>query len=58
MFPYHNRAKQLINQGHLTYWQIVEKWNHIDNALVLFFDNHRPMPIRPYRHEEYLKILK
>ena len=57
MYPYHNKAKQLIYQGHLTHWELVDKWNHIEKALVLFFDNHRPIPIRPHRHEEYLQIL-
>ena len=57
MFPYHNRAKQLIKQGHLVKWEIVEKWNHINNALVLYFDNHKPIPIRDYRWNEYMPIL-
>jgi hypothetical protein len=48
MYPYHNKAKQLIKQGHLTHCEFVEKWNHIEQALVLYFDNHRPIPIRPY----------
>lgn len=58
MYPYHNKAKQLIRLGHLTGWEIVEKWNNISGALVLYFDNHRPIPIRPHRHQEYLDILK
>lgn len=58
MYPYHNKSKQLIKQGHLTHWEMVEKWNHIEHALVIYFDNHRPIPIRPHRHEEYIKILE
>lgn len=58
MFPYHNRAKQLIKQGHLIGWELVDKWNQIENALVLHFDNHKPMPIRPHKHSEYMKILE
>lgn len=57
MYPYHNKAKMLIKEGHLTHYEFVEKWNQIENALVLYFDNHRPIPIRPHRHEEYMVIL-
>lgn len=46
MFNYHNTAKKLIKDGHLTRFEIVERWNAIAPALVLFFDNHKPMPIR------------
>ena len=45
-FNYHAQAKMLIKQNHLVKYQIVEKWNNISPALVLFFDNHKPMPIR------------
>lgn len=58
MYPYHNKAKQLIKQNLLIRWEIVEKWNHIEQALVLYFDNHRPIPIRPHRHEEYFKLIQ
>lgn len=58
MFPYHNRAKQLIKEGHLIRYEFVEKWNHIANALVLYFNNHRPIPIRDYRHNEYMPLLE
>lgn len=46
MFSYHNTAKKLIKDGHLVRFEIVERWNAIAPALVLFFDNHNPMPIR------------
>jgi hypothetical protein len=58
MFPYHNQAKQLIKQGHLVRWEIVDKWNKIEQALVLHYDNHRPIPIRPHKHEEYMLLLQ
>ena len=56
-YNYHAKAKQLIAEGHLIDFQIVSKWNLIAPALVLFFDNHKPMPIRKYRWEEYWDIL-
>ena len=56
-FNYHAKAKLLINSGHLTDFEIVPKWNLISPALVLFFDNHKPMPIRKYRWDDYWDIL-
>lgn len=53
-YNYHARAKALINEDHLVKAEIVERWNHIAPALVLYFDNHKPMPIRSYRWDEYL----
>ena len=54
-YNYHAKAKQLIAEGHLVDYQVVSRWNLIVPALVLYFDNHRPMPIREYRWDEYLK---
>lgn len=55
-YNYHAKAKQLINSGHLTEMKIVKRWNNISPALVLYFDNHRPMPIREYRWDEYIRF--
>lgn len=56
-FNYHAKAKRLIMEGHLIRWEIVDKWNHITPALVLYFDNNRPMPIQKYRWDEYWCII-
>ncbi|NDO19331.1 thermostable hemolysin delta-VPH [Lachnospiraceae bacterium MD329] len=57
-FNYHAKAKKLIAEGHFIHYEIVDNWNGISPALVLYFDNNRPMPIREYRISEYLKILE
>lgn len=57
-YNYHARAKQLINEGHLIKSEIVDKWNSIEPALVLYFDNHKPMPIRKHKWDEYLTFIK
>lgn len=57
-FNYHAKAKNLIKDDHLVKFEIVEKWGNISPALVLYFDNNRPMPIRSHRFDEYMKILK
>lgn len=56
-FNYHAKAKKLIAEGHLVDYEIVDRWHGISPALVLYFDNNRPMPIREYRWDEYFKIL-
>lgn len=56
-YNYHAKAKQLIADGHLVRTEIVNDWNGIRPALVLYFDNHKPMPIREYRWDEYLEEL-
>jgi len=53
-YNYHAIAKKLIAGGHLTGYNILEKYNNISPCLLLQFDNHRPMPIREYRWNEYL----
>lgn len=56
-FNYHAKAKMLITSGHLQEYKILENWNNIAPALVLFFDNNKPMPIRKEKWEEYFKII-
>lgn len=53
-YNYHAKAKKLIKEGHLIKYEIVDNWNNIKPALVLYFDNHRPMPIRQYKWDEYI----
>ena len=56
-FNYHAKAQNLIKDGHLVKFEIVEKWNNTAPALVLYFDNNRPIPIRAHRFDEYLKLI-
>ena len=56
-FNYHAKIKRLIYEGHLVNFEIVEKWNGISPALVLYFDNEKPMPIREYRWNEYFDLI-
>ena len=56
-FNYHAKIKNLIKNGHCTGAVYKNKYNGISPALVLYFDNSRPMPIRFYRSDEYTKIL-
>ena len=59
-FNYHAAAKCLIHEGKLKGWYITDRYNNISPALVLVFDDirHPVMPIRQYRWEEYMPLLK
>lgn len=59
-YNYHATAKRLIREGRLKKWFIADCYNNISPALVLVFDDirHPIMPIRQYRWEEYLPLLK
>ena len=56
-FNYHAQAKKLIREGHLIKAEIKKIHNNISPALILYFDNHIPMPIRYYRWNEYFLLL-
>ncbi|OCG77404.1 thermostable hemolysin delta-VPH [Gilliamella sp. Nev6-6] len=56
-FNYHAKAKKLIKNGDLVRYEFVDDWNGIKPALVLYFKNANPMPIREYRWNEYLSLL-
>ncbi|MCQ2564277.1 MAG: thermostable hemolysin delta-VPH [Clostridia bacterium] len=57
-YNFHAIAKNLILTNHCISATWFENYHHIRPALVLYFDNHRPIPIREYRWEEYLPLLK
>lgn len=57
-YNYHAKAKQLIKDGHLIHVEIVDDWNGISPAMVLYFDNNKPMPIRQYRWDEYMEVVQ
>ncbi len=56
-YNYHAKAKRLISEGHLTGYELLERYNGISPCLLLYFDNNKPMPIREHRWEEYFVII-
>ena len=56
-YNYHAMAKSLIAEGHLTGYELLERYNGISPCLLLYFDNHRPMPIRTYKWDDYMPLL-
>ena len=57
-YNYHAVATNLIKNGHCVNATFKQKHNAISPALVLYFDNHKPMPIRQESFEKYLILLK
>lgn len=56
-YNYHAQIKKLILEGRLNGYQFVDDYNGIKPALVLYFDRHKPMPVRYYRWEMYIPYL-
>jgi len=56
-FNYHAKAKKLIKSGFCIACSIFPAYKHIRPALVLYFSNNKPMPIRDYMWNEYLPLL-
>lgn len=56
-FNYHAKVKKLIFEGKLIGYEFLDEYNGISPALLLYFSDHRPMPIRDYMWEEYLPFL-
>ena len=56
-YNYHAMAKRLLKDGNCFGATIFEEYHHIKPALVLYFQNHKPIPIRQYMWEDYFEIL-
>ena len=56
-YNYHAHIKKLIFEGKLRGYEFMDDYNGIRPALVLYFDGHRPMPVRDYMWEEYLPYI-
>ena len=57
-YNYHAIAKRLINENHLIAVTVFSEYKNIRPALVLYFHNHRPIPIRDYMWDEYLDKIR
>ena len=57
-FNYHAKAKSLVKTGHCVKAALADKHNGIGPALVLYFDNNIPMPVREHMFCIYFELLK
>ena len=56
-FNYHAKLQSLIKTGHSTAYEFLDEYRGICPCLLVYFDNHKPMPIRVHKFEEYMFIL-
>ena len=52
-YNYHATAHRLIAEDHLMSYEYLDTYHGISPCLLLYFDNHKPMPIRNHRWSEY-----
>ena len=57
-YNYHAMAKRLILTHNLIAASVFKEYHHIRPALVLYFKNHKPIPVRDYMWEDYLPLLR
>ena len=56
-FNYHAKAKALITNNHCISASVFKNYHNIKPALVLYFENNIPMPIRDYMWKDYIPLL-
>lgn len=56
-FNYHAKVKRLLLENQLIGYEFVDEYNGIKPALILYFKDHKPIPIRHYHWEDYLQYL-
>lgn len=57
-FNYHSKVKKTIKEDIITKIEIVDNYNGISPAMVIYFKNHKPMPIREHMWDDYIKFLQ
>lgn len=57
-FNYHSKVKQIINQDEILKIEIVNNYNGISPAMLIYFKNHPPMPIREHKWDEYISYIQ
>ncbi len=57
-YNYHAVAKKLIESDCCISACIFSDYHHIKPALVIYFNCHKPIPIREYMWKDYLSLLK
>ena len=57
-FNYHAKAKRLIENENCISASVFSNYRNIRPALVLYFENNIPIPIRDYMWKDYFPLLK
>lgn len=56
-FNYHAKAKHLIKSGNCLCVTIFKDYHNIKPAMVFYFTNSKPIPIRDYMWKNYLELI-
>lgn len=56
-FNYHAKVKRLLKEDVVTEVKFFKNYNNIKPAMVIYFKNNPPMPIREHKWEEYFELL-
>ncbi len=56
-FNYHAKVKKIINEDKITKIEIVDNYHDISPAMLIYFENHPPVPIREHKWDEYIAYL-
>ena len=56
-FNYHAKIQKKIKDGLLKKFEIVDEYNNISPAMLLYFFDGTVMPIREHMFDEYLKLM-
>ena len=56
-FNYHSKVKKIIDSDTITKIEILDEYNNISPAMVIYFKNHPPMPIREHKWDDYISYL-
>lgn len=56
-YNYHAKVKQVLESDTLVKIEIVDEYHGIKPAMLLYFKNHPPMPIREHKWDDYIKYL-
>lgn len=57
-FNYHAKIQKKIKNGELIKFEIVDEYNGIKPAMLLYFTDGSIMPIRDHMFDEYLKLFQ
>lgn len=57
-YNYHGIIRKKLLEGMLIKYEILEAYNKVKPALVIYFEDGTAYPIREYRWHEYLPVLE
>ena len=56
-FNYHSKLRKVIKEDKITKIEILDEYNGIKPAMVIYFEKNNPMPIREHMWDDYIKFI-